>query len=126
VVSFDPADETKAVVGELILRNLDHRVDRVVILVVTVRIQVRSVLGPDLRNDLATPPVVTLVPRSDVTDDQFVDVLHGTLLPLFVCRVVRPLPTYGVRRGPAMISEVMTRALMSFNTCIYMFLEMEP
>jgi hypothetical protein len=57
------------------------------------RIDVRSILGPGVRDNLATPPAVALVPGGEVTDDQFVDVAHGTLLPLFVCRVARLLPT---------------------------------
>src|SRR5215831_8491186 len=57
-------------------------------LAAAVCVDVASILGPGLGDQLAASLVVPLVPRCQVADDQFVDVAHGILLP-FGCLLLR-------------------------------------
>src|SRR5262249_21604119 len=91
VVGLDSADEPKAITGKMLLRGLDHGVDRVVALAAPMRVDIRSILGPGLGDEVAASLVVPLVPRRQIIDDQLVDVRHGMLLP-FECLLLASLP----------------------------------
>src|SRR5262249_9071415 len=77
VVRLDTADQPKAVPGELLLRGLNHRIDCVDAVAAAVRIDVTSVLGPCLGDEIAPTLRVSFVPGGEIVDYQLVDVAHG-------------------------------------------------
>src|SRR5262249_28797433 len=76
VVRLDTADQPKAVPGELLLRGLDHLIDCVDAVAAAVSVDVTSVLGPRLGDEIAPALRFSLVPGREVVDHQLVDVAH--------------------------------------------------